>query len=111
MKSGEIWLVNFSPSVGREINKIRPAVAINNSEMGALDLQIVVPITDARKFVRDWHVKVVPTNSNGLKKSSLIDCFQIHSFAQERFHRKIGVLSVKELDAVKICLAGILDLL
>jgi mRNA interferase MazF len=111
MQNGEVWLVNFSPSVGSEINKTRPAVIISNNEMGGLGLHIVVPITDAKKFDRDWHIKISPTNLNGLKKPSLVDCFQIHSFAEARFHKKIGALSVKDMDSVKVCIAGVLDLL
>ncbi|MEI9921673.1 MAG: type II toxin-antitoxin system PemK/MazF family toxin [Bacteroidota bacterium] len=111
MESGEIWLVSFSPSVGDEIKKTRPAVIINNSELGALDLHIVVPITDSKKVVRDWHIKVTPTATNGLKKPSLVDCFQIHCFAEARFQKKIGVLAVKDLESVKVCLATVLDLL
>jgi len=29
-KRGEIWLVNFDPTIGSEINKTRPALIIQN---------------------------------------------------------------------------------
>jgi mRNA-degrading endonuclease toxin of MazEF toxin-antitoxin module len=51
MKHGEVWLVDFAPKVGQEIDKVRPAVIVNHDSMGALQLKIVVPITDAiRQF-------------------------------------------------------------
>ena len=33
---GEIWEVNFNPSVGAEIQKTRPAVVMNVPEIGRL---------------------------------------------------------------------------
>jgi len=35
-KRGEIWLVNFDPTVGAEIKKIRPAVVISSDGVGKL---------------------------------------------------------------------------
>jgi mRNA interferase MazF len=55
MKHGEIWLVNFSPSVGEEIKSLRPVLVISSDSIGALSLKIVVPLTDARKTVQPWH--------------------------------------------------------
>ena len=43
---GEVWKVNFSPSVGAEIQKVRPAVVLSLDVVGRLPLRIVVPITD-----------------------------------------------------------------
>jgi mRNA interferase MazF len=45
MRRGQIWLFNCNPIVGDEIGKIRPAVIINNDEIGTLRLKVVVPIT------------------------------------------------------------------
>lgn len=45
MNQGEIWLVNLGPTIGAEMNKIRPALIINDSELGRLPLKIIVPIT------------------------------------------------------------------
>jgi len=111
MQTGEIWLVNCSPSVGSEIAKTRPAVVVSNSEMGGLGLHIVLPITDAKKIARDWHIRINPSDMNGLRKPSLVDCFQIHSFSESRFQKRIGRLSTKDMDSIKVCLAEVLDLL
>jgi len=37
-KRGEIWLVNFDPTVGSEIKKIRPAVIISSDAAGKLQI-------------------------------------------------------------------------
>jgi len=42
---GEVWLVQFDPKVGEEIGKMRPAVVVNDPNIGALPLRIVVPLT------------------------------------------------------------------
>jgi mRNA-degrading endonuclease toxin of MazEF toxin-antitoxin module len=45
-KRGEVWLVQFNPSVGAEIQKVRPAVVLSVDGVGLLPLRIVVPVTD-----------------------------------------------------------------
>jgi len=45
-KRGEIWLVDFDPSIGAEIRKVRPAVVVSLDTIGRLPLRMVVPITD-----------------------------------------------------------------
>jgi len=46
MKRGEVWWVNFEPSVGSETRKIRPAVIVsNNSANTHLNRVQVVPLT------------------------------------------------------------------
>jgi mRNA-degrading endonuclease toxin of MazEF toxin-antitoxin module len=45
-KRGEVWLIGFDPSVGAEIQKVRPAFFINLDSIGRSPLRTVVPITD-----------------------------------------------------------------
>ena len=45
-KRGEIWLVNFDPTVGAEIKKVRPAVVISSDSVGKLPIKLIAPITD-----------------------------------------------------------------
>jgi len=111
MKHGEVWLVDFAPKVGQEINKVRPAVIVNHDSMGALQLKVVVPITDAARSIRDWHVLLQPSKGNGLMKESVADCFQVKSISQERFVKHLGSLSTNEMDEVKLGLVKMLDLL
>jgi mRNA interferase MazF len=111
IKSSEVWLVDFAPQIGQEINKIRPAVVVNHDSIGSLRLKIVVPITDALKNPKSWLIGISPTSSNGLTKESMADCFQVKSISEERFVRKIGELSPEEFDSVKLGLILVLGLL
>lgn len=111
MTAGEVWEINFSPQVGDEIRKTRPAIVVNNDTMGSLDLKVVVPVTDGSKMPREWHVVLSPSPSNGLSKLSIADCFQVKSVSQKRFIRRLGKLSSDEMDDVKLGLMKVLDLL
>ncbi|GAB2502442.1 MAG: type II toxin-antitoxin system PemK/MazF family toxin [Cytophagales bacterium] len=111
IRSKEVWLVDFAPQIGQEINKVRPAVVVNHDSVGSLKLKVVVPITDALKSPKQWLVGISPSETNGLIKESMADCFQIKSISEERFIRKIGELSNEEFDSVKLGLILVLGLL
>ena len=46
MRRGEIWTINLSLTLGAEMQKTRPAVIVNDDEVGILPLKVIVPITD-----------------------------------------------------------------
>lgn len=111
MKNGEVWDVDFSPKIGDEISKIRPAIIINHDSMGALKLKIVIPITDVLRNINEWHVELTPSKSNGLTKMSVADCFQIKSISTQRMIKKRGKLSNEEMEDIRLCVMTVLDLL
>jgi mRNA interferase MazF len=92
MKRGEIWLVELDPTIDREINKTRPAVIVNDDEIGVLPLKVIVPITDWKEAFTDrpWMVLIEPNGGNGLRKYSGVDTFQIRSLSERRLIRKLG---------------------
>ena len=91
---GEIWDVNFDPTVGSEIQKIRPAVVISSDSVGILPIKLVAPITGWQDYFEEniWHVQVEHNNTNGLKKDSAVDVMQIRSVDVKRFIRRRGRL-------------------
>jgi mRNA interferase MazF len=111
MKHGEIWQVDFSPNVGQEIDKVRRVLIVSHDAIGRLRLKVVVPITDPSGSVPLWHVPLTPVETNGLSKPSVADCFQIKSISQERFKKKLGVLSASDLEDVKVALVTVLDII
>jgi mRNA interferase MazF len=112
MKQSEIWLIDLDPTKGAEIQKIRPAIIINDDILGKLPLKIVVPITDWKeKFnLAPWMVKIEPNDTNGLNKISTADCFQVRSLSQERLIKKIGTIDIDTLFEIKDALKKVFDL-
>jgi mRNA interferase MazF len=112
MLRGEIWLYNSSPSIGDEIRKIRPAVIVNNNDVGTLRLKVVVPITGWSNDFADipWMVKIDANEENGLSKISAADTFQVRSISQERLIRRLGVLSIANMTRISQALTIVLDI-
>ena len=110
-KRGEIWLVNLDPTVGSEIQKTRPAIIISSDYIGKLPLKLVVPITDWKdSFGSDiWHIRLDPTNENGLTKPSAADAIQARSLDTRRFVRKIGTLLELDLQEIARAIAAIIE--
>lgn len=50
---GEIWRVNFNPTLGTEIRKTRPAVVISSDAIGKLPIKLVAPLTDWKEYFTD----------------------------------------------------------
>src|SRR5262249_31294974 len=89
-RRGDIWLVNFDPTVGTEIQKIRPAVVVSSDAVGRLPIKLVAPITDWKEYFAPnlWHVWIVPDATNGLTKESAVDTLQLRGMDRQRFLRK-----------------------
>ena len=101
-KRGEIWLVDFDPAVGAEINKVRPALVISIDSIGRLPLRMVVPITDWKPPYASfpWFVELPASPINGLVKDSGADAFQTKSVSQARFVRLLGLATSAQLDDI-----------
>jgi mRNA interferase MazF len=101
-KQSEIWLVELDPTRGAEIQKTRPALIVGKGDMGTLPLRIVVPITGWNDgYVNiPWLVRLTPTLTNGLRKESAADAFQVKSLSQERFVRRLGSITREQLASV-----------
>jgi mRNA interferase MazF len=114
MLRDEIWLYNSSPSIGDEIRKIRPAVIVNNNEVGTLRLKVVVvvPITDWSNDFADvpWMVRIEADEENGPSKLSAADTFQVRCISQERLIKRLGVLSISNMTRISQALATVLDI-
>lgn len=112
MKQSEIWLISLSPTVGAEIQKTRPAVIVNDNNLGRLPLKIVVPLTDwkERYEIAPWMIKLIPDSQNKLKKASAADCFQVRSLSEKRFVKKLGKIDGHILNKIKTGLALVLSI-
>lgn len=109
MLRSEVWLINLDPTIGSEIRKIRPAIIVNDDQIGVLPLRVIVPLTDwkNRYQIAAWLVKIIPTDTNGLSKVSAIDTFQVRSLSQKRFIRKLGSVDDDTMRAIEKALATV----
>jgi mRNA interferase MazF len=110
-KRGEIWRVQFDPSVGAEIRKIRPAVVVSADGVGRLPLRIIVPVTDWKpQYTRfPWFVFLPVTADNGLAKDSGADAFQVKSISESRFVARIGCVTDSQADEIAAAVALCVD--
>ena len=111
MYRGEIWLINLDPTIGAEIQKIRPVVIVSSDAVGVLPLRVIVPLTDWKERYRQapWMVPISPDNENGLSKLSAADTFQIRAVSTSRFVRKIGKLSRINIDSIVIAIGLVIQ--
>ena len=111
-RRGDVWLVDFDPSVGAEIQKIRPALVISMDSIGRLPLRLVVPITDWKSAYANlpWFVHLPATRTNGLLKDSGADAFQTKSVSETRFVGRLGVVTAAQVEeiasAVALCVGA-----
>lgn len=101
---GEIWLVQFDPTKGEEIQKSRPAVVIGRLGIGRPKLRIVVPLTTGRQLSTESQnpalVLVEADETNKLDKTSAADASQVKSVSLVRFEHKIGIVPADTLDEI-----------
>lgn len=110
-KRGEIWLVNFDPTVGTEIKKTRPAVVLSSDAVGRLPIKLVAPVTDWKDHYAPnvWHVRLDPDATNGLTKISAVDALQLRGMDQRRFIRKLGQVSPLTLEEIVLAIAAVIE--
>lgn len=110
-KRGEVWLVNFNPTVGAEIKKIRCAVVVSSDAIGKLPIKLVAPITSWKSHFGNniWHIKIEPNSTNGLAKASAVDALQLRGVDTQRFIRKLGHLSPTQMEEIAIAIAAVIE--
>jgi mRNA interferase MazF len=112
MKRNEIWLINLEPTIGAELRKKRPAIIVNDDDLGILPLKVIVPITDWKEKYEAavWMIKIVPDNQNNLQKISSADCFQVRSLSEKRLIKKIGEIDETTMKKISKALAKVLKI-
>lgn len=107
MNRGEIWLVNFDPTIGSEIRKTRPAVIVSRQPFNRLRRTVlVVPLSSAHHATE--FPLLIAMRSGGRPAVAVVD--QIKAAAKERFIRKLGVASPEEMEQISEALGTLLSL-
>ena len=93
---GEVWLVEFGPSRGGEIQKTRPAVVLSHDTANALLNRVqVVP---ASSQTQRLYASETQITLNGAARKAMAD--QITTVAKERLRRRLGKLAQDDVEAV-----------
>lgn len=97
MKRGEVWWVNFDPSVGGEIQKQRPAIIVSNDASNKhLNRLQVVPLSSKTE-------KIFPSEAlvliDGKSAKAIAD--QLATVSKLRLSNKFGELSESDIKKVE----------
>jgi mRNA interferase MazF len=98
---GEIYLVNFDPTIGSEISKTRPALIVQNNIANKSSPIIIIAAITSKFDDRLYPTEVlIEPPEGGLKTTSVILLNQIRSIDRQRFIKRIGAISLEKLSEV-----------
>ncbi len=96
MKRGEVWWVNFDPSVGGEIKKKRPAVIVSNDASNKfLNRVQVIPLTSKKDRLYPSEALVM---FNGKESKAMAD--QLATVSKLRLFQHAGVVSKEDMQKI-----------
>ncbi len=108
-RRGEVYLVNFDPTIGSEIKKTRPALIIQNEIANQHSPITIVAAISSQFGQRLYPTEVfITAREGGLEKDSVVLLNQIRSIDKQRLIKRLKALkpeTMKRVDnALKISL-------
>ena len=111
-KRGELYLVNFDPTIGSEIKKTRPALILQNDIANRHSPVTIVAAlsSNVSKPLYPTEVLIEP-DTGGVEKFSVVLLNQIRTIDKERLVKKLGRVKEETMDNVDHALQISLGLL
>ena len=106
MKPGDIYFIQFEPSVGFEIKKSRPGLVIQKSPYR--NTVIVLPISSKPPTSNRFEFALRKNAYNCLYTDSVVVLDQIKSFDRSRFIGRIGEIHWQQLEHILLKLNELL---
>lgn len=96
-RKGEIYLVNFDPTIGHEVEKKRPALILSNNIHNCYSpLVTVAPLSSNVAKIYPFDVYILKNEAN-LNFNSKIMIIQLRSIDKERLIKRIGAVTNTEI--------------
>jgi mRNA interferase MazF len=100
-RRGEVYLVNFDPTIGAEIQKTRPALIVQNDIANRHSaITIVAAITSQFDHPLYPTEVLISPPEGGLRTDSVALLNQIRSIDKQRLIRRLGTLKPETMDRV-----------
>ena len=100
IRRGEVFLVNFDPTVGAEAKKPRPAVVVSNDISNAHSpIVSIAPITSNVARIYSFEVEI-PPGSAGLRVRSKVMVNQTRAVDKIRLIKRLGQLPAQVMKDV-----------
>jgi mRNA interferase MazF len=105
-RRGEIWDVNWSPGRGAEQQGTRPALIIQNDRGNASPSYPLTIVASMSRTERELalHVRILPTEENGLTAETDVKCEQIMTIEKSRLIRRRGSITTEQMSKVDAAL-------
>jgi len=98
-KRGEIYLVKFHPSTGKEIKKFRPSVVVFDSQTSGF--VTVAPLTSIiNVHLPKLEYIITPSTINGLEEDSLLLGWYLRTIDDTLIQKFLGKLN--KVDSIKL---------
>lgn len=104
-RRGEVYLVNFDPTIGAEIKKTRPALIVQNDIANRHS-----PVTIVAAITSRFDEPLYPTEilikapEGGLAVDSVVLLNQIRSIDRQRLVKRLGALKTETLQKVDLAI-------
>lgn len=104
-KRGEMFLVNFDPTVGTEIKKTRPALILQNDISNEYSSITIVAAVTSRFDENLYPTEIlVKPPEGGLRSDSVVLLNQIRSIDRQRLMKRLGELKTETMEKVNFAL-------